>query len=426
MNSQKYFGIIEGFYGQPWSHGHRQYLLHRLRKWNLDSYFYAPKFDLYHRLHWQLPYPPEQIENFRDLAEIATKNNIRFIFSISPGLSYKSDMADNVQAIYEKLRAIQDTGVNHFGLCMDDIPYENADGLSHARLANEVASRLNASGMFFCPTAYSDWHFKIWEAGRLYLENLGKNLDPAIQIFWTGPSIISRHIQGRDLDSIRALIHRNPVIWDNYLNNDYLPASALFCGPISGRSSDLINMCNGHFLNPSRDFHLSLPPIITFGEYIRNPVGYNPDTCWNDLLSSTFKKHSRTIATILGYFYTPFSTSHEWMDRINRIVQFLSGRTSDSQNLCDELADIHSNLHQDDNLVRYGKWWEELFPHVQTLHGDIEYVLNSIKLKNLGISDLLQIFPNRDPRWSTPLESAVLKNIRELSIERMTPNDQVC
>ena len=52
-------GVIEGFYGRPWTVGQRRELLERMARWGLNTYFYSPKDDLYHRTRWRDRYPAE-------------------------------------------------------------------------------------------------------------------------------------------------------------------------------------------------------------------------------------------------------------------------------------------------------------------------------------------------------------------------------
>ena len=47
---------------------------------------YAPKYDQYHREKWREPYPDDKKIELKNLVDIAIKNNVHFIFAISPGL----------------------------------------------------------------------------------------------------------------------------------------------------------------------------------------------------------------------------------------------------------------------------------------------------------------------------------------------------
>ncbi|MFQ5541227.1 MAG: beta-N-acetylglucosaminidase domain-containing protein, partial [Candidatus Binatia bacterium] len=45
-------GIVEGFFGPPWSMSHRSSLFEFGAKRGMNTYLYAPKDDPYHREHW--------------------------------------------------------------------------------------------------------------------------------------------------------------------------------------------------------------------------------------------------------------------------------------------------------------------------------------------------------------------------------------
>ena len=56
-----YRGVVEGFYGTPWSHETRVSLLDFYGKFKMNSYLYGPKDDPYHSSpYWRLPYPEEE------------------------------------------------------------------------------------------------------------------------------------------------------------------------------------------------------------------------------------------------------------------------------------------------------------------------------------------------------------------------------
>ena len=49
-------GVIEGFYGPPYVHADRLWLIERLGAWGMNRYVYAPKDDPLHRAEWRSPY----------------------------------------------------------------------------------------------------------------------------------------------------------------------------------------------------------------------------------------------------------------------------------------------------------------------------------------------------------------------------------
>ena len=53
MSAEFLSGVIEGFYGQPWSRPERLELFDWMEIAHLNSYLYAPKDDLKLRARWR-------------------------------------------------------------------------------------------------------------------------------------------------------------------------------------------------------------------------------------------------------------------------------------------------------------------------------------------------------------------------------------
>ena len=49
-------GYIEGYYGKLLNWEDRKLIINSLQKNNMNTYFYAPKEDMYHRLNWRKKY----------------------------------------------------------------------------------------------------------------------------------------------------------------------------------------------------------------------------------------------------------------------------------------------------------------------------------------------------------------------------------
>src|ERR687888_781940 len=70
MNAARSFqrrGIVEGFFGPLWSMAHRKAVFQFGAARGMNTYLYAPKDDLYHRVRWMQPYPPRQWKNLLQL-----------------------------------------------------------------------------------------------------------------------------------------------------------------------------------------------------------------------------------------------------------------------------------------------------------------------------------------------------------------------
>ena len=53
-------GVIEGFYGAPWTHAARLDAVAFLAERGMNAYVYAPKDDPRHRTRWREPYDEQE------------------------------------------------------------------------------------------------------------------------------------------------------------------------------------------------------------------------------------------------------------------------------------------------------------------------------------------------------------------------------
>ncbi|MGL5272890.1 MAG: beta-N-acetylglucosaminidase domain-containing protein, partial [Phocaeicola sp.] len=82
-------GVVEGFYGYPWSHEKRLELIKFLGANKMDTYIYGPKDDPYHsslsnptfskhnvKGGWRLPYPAEEAVKIEELVQASKRNKV--------------------------------------------------------------------------------------------------------------------------------------------------------------------------------------------------------------------------------------------------------------------------------------------------------------------------------------------------------------
>lgn len=53
-------GVIEGFYGRPWSCDQRKDLFQQMQEFGFNCYVYAPKDDAKHRAEWRELYSEDE------------------------------------------------------------------------------------------------------------------------------------------------------------------------------------------------------------------------------------------------------------------------------------------------------------------------------------------------------------------------------
>ncbi|MDB6036661.1 MAG: nagJ [Verrucomicrobiales bacterium] len=275
-------GVIEGFYGQPWSQLERFQLFEWMVAWGLNTYLYAPKDDLKHRAIWRESYSIDEEQKLRELIEACKKRHLRFIYAISPGLDINYSSQSELDALVRRFEQLIRLGCRHFALLFDDIPdrMEAADrdrfgsfASAQCHIANTLFAwcrkQLPKSLFFFCPTPYCERMEKQQLGGKDYLATIGRELIPEIDVFWTGPEIISREITVAHIAELQSVLRRKPLIWDNLHANDY-DGRRFFCGPYAGRPPELRNMVRGFLSNPNNEFPLNFIPLRTLGQFIRS------------------------------------------------------------------------------------------------------------------------------------------------------------
>lgn len=276
-------GVIEGFYGKPWTPSERRQLLGWLQRAGLNAYLHGPKDDLKHRALWRAPYTEEELVWLREILRDCDTHGITYIHALAPGLDFRFTEPADLDALLDKLEALAGLGVNTFALLFDDIPPALAEpdrtrfqtpAAAQAWLANQVLGHLREKIPFprllFCPTVYCGQMARPAVSEDPYLKQLGEQLAPAIDVFWTGPYIVSETISETDLEEVTAVLGRSPVIWDNLYANDY-DMRRLFLGPYRGRPSTLRERTAGVLLNPNCQLPANFMAVTSFGRYLHDP-----------------------------------------------------------------------------------------------------------------------------------------------------------
>jgi beta-N-acetylglucosaminidase-like protein len=108
-----------------------------------------------------------------------------------------------------------------------------------------------------------------------YLYELGRVLDHAIQVLWTGPEVVSEKIPVESIEELISALHRKPIIWDNLHANDY-DLRRLYLGPYSGRALELRDNVRGILSNPNCEFEVNFVPLRTLATYVQATDHYEP------------------------------------------------------------------------------------------------------------------------------------------------------
>uniref|UniRef100_A0A8C1RI27 protein O-GlcNAcase n=1 Tax=Cyprinus carpio TaxID=7962 RepID=A0A8C1RI27_CYPCA len=290
-------GVVEGFYGRPWTMEQRKELFRRQQKWGLNTYLYAPKDDYKHRMFWREMYSVEEAEQLTTLISAAKEYGVEFIYAISPGLDITFSNQKEVSTLKRKLDQVSHFGCKSFALLFDDIDHnmcpadkEVFSSFAHAQVSitNEIFQYLGEPEIFLlCPTEYCGTFCYPNVPQSPYLRTVGEKLLPGIEVLWTGPKVVSKDITVESIEEVTKILRRAPVIWDNIHANDY-DQKRLFLGPYKGRSSELIPRLKGVLTNPNCEFESNFVAIHTLATWYKsNMNGVRKDVVMTDSEDST-------------------------------------------------------------------------------------------------------------------------------------------
>ncbi|XP_034043229.1 protein O-GlcNAcase isoform X4 [Thalassophryne amazonica] len=285
-------GVVEGFYGRPWTMEQRTDLFKREQKWGLNSYLYAPKDDYKHRMYWRDLYTAQEAEQLTSLISAAKEHDVDFIYAISPGLDITFSSPRELAALKKKLDQVKELGCSSFSLLFDDIETEMCpadkqafSSFAHAQVAvtNEVYLHLGEPETFlFCPTDYCAINCTPNVSQSSYLQTVGDKLLPGIHILWTGPKVVSHQISVESIEEVSVVLKRAPVIWDNIHANDYDP-QRLFLGPYKDRPTELIPKLGGVLTNPNCEFYPNVVAVHSLATWCKcAPDGRTKDVDMSD------------------------------------------------------------------------------------------------------------------------------------------------
>ena len=284
-------GIVEGFYGTPWSQADRLDMLKFCHEHNLNAYIYAPKDDPYHRAKWREPYPADKMADLQALIDESKKQQVKFIFAISPGLDIHFDgpqgEADKL-AMEQKLTAMYEMGVRDFAIFYDDI--KNKDAKGQAKFlnwlnANFIAKHKDVSPLITVPTEYYRLDMEAEGQIKEYTRDFSTTLDKDILVLYTGEKVVPDGLTDEDYAKANALYGRQLGIWWNYPVSDYREAK-LALGPVEKlpAQSDIPAI----FYNPMKHAELSKISLATGADYAQDPAKYDAVKSWQKAIREQY------------------------------------------------------------------------------------------------------------------------------------------
>jgi hyaluronoglucosaminidase len=261
-------GLIEGFFGRPWSWDARRDAVTMLAPHGYRFYLYAPKADRLLRERWQDRYDEADFERIADFARHCRAENVRFGIGLSPFELHLRPDDGWQEALGHKLAELDQFGPDDLAILFDDMRGDVPDLASRqAAIVHFAAERSSASRIICCPSYYSDdpiLDVVFGERPPAYLDDLGRMLDREIEIMWTGEEVCSREFSVGHIVRVADQLGRKPFLWDNYpVNDGARMAQHLHLRGFTGRSAAIGSHLSAHGINLALQPVLSRIPALT-------------------------------------------------------------------------------------------------------------------------------------------------------------------
>src|ERR1700689_2231383 len=171
-------GVIEGFFGLPWSWESRLSGADFLRNCGYQFYIYAPKSESFLRRRWREPIPLETLQHLSELSARCRQSGLAFGIGLTPFEIYRNYDAAARASLRAKVLQINQIGVDILCILFDDMRGD-VEGLAkiQARVIADICNWSNAVGFIVCPTYYSHDPRLAREFGsppKAYLRDLGR------------------------------------------------------------------------------------------------------------------------------------------------------------------------------------------------------------------------------------------------------------
>ena len=296
-----YRGVVEGFYGKPWSHQARLRQLEFYGKNKMNVYIYGPKDDPYHRTpNWRKPYPEQEAAQMKELVQAAADNNVIFYWAIHPGQDIKWNNEDR-DSLLQKFEHMYQLGVRGFAVFFDDISGEGTKADKQAELLNYIddnfiQTKHDVAPLVMCPTEYNKSWAKV-EGG--YLTTLGEKLNEDILVMWTGDKVVET-IDMETLDFVNPLIRRKAFIWWNFPVSDYVQPHLLM-GEVYGNGLDIKDDISAFVSNPMEYAEASKIAIQSIADYTWNMEQYDSHASWLQAIRDLMPENAGYLKTFVSH-----------------------------------------------------------------------------------------------------------------------------
>lgn len=368
-------GIIEGYYGVPYSAEVTKDLFRFMARYKMNTYMYGAKSDPYHSRYWGDPYPTTITEDqqrigylnqdmMRDITKVASETKVNFIWAIHPGKAFANAEDPQVlDKIMAKFESMHELGVRQFGVFVDDVGVPSdpaimklcADNLN--ALQQRIDDKWNKKGaaatdtvkpLHYVPQLYAHgWVSQ--ERAREFFESLSGTTSK-INIYITGRDVWSVP-NNVDLVTVKSWLGRDVSWWWNYPCNDQDPTKLFVMDTYSNfrdethidnlsRLEKRLTGLGTLIINPMQQGELSKIALFSVADYSWNNAGFDNYSSWDAAIPAVVgKQHAKAFKKLAPYlrYYDNDAIGY----RIDNYYKSVKSGRANSRSLLNELREVN-------------------------------------------------------------------------------------
>ncbi|MBR4107765.1 MAG: beta-N-acetylglucosaminidase domain-containing protein [Akkermansia sp.] len=352
----RYRGVVEGYYGIPWSYEARQSQFRFYGRNKMNMYIYAPKDDpLHHGLGCYQAYPESKALEIAALVRCARENHVRFVWAIHPANTVRweeNNGRTQMDALCAKLQKMYELGVRDFGVLVDDSFGEIGKPERQVQLCNYILENFIRKHpdvnqeLIMCPTGYN----RSWTTPK-FLNTIGEGLHKDIHIMWTGNTVV-HDITLEGQQWVNQHVQRPTFIWWNWPCNDFKP-SRLSMGRTYGlgQEPEMLQAMSGFVANPMERAEASKVGLYGVAAYTWNIAGFDSERTWKDGITRLYPRCAAAMQNFCEHNSDLLPNGHNYLreesvclgDLPNRLRNSITAGQPDPE-LCEKMISIFSGV----------------------------------------------------------------------------------
>lgn len=311
----QYRGIVEGYYGYPYSFEVKKDLMHFFKRYKMNTYLYGAKSDPYHSGFWRNPYPvtvtPEQEargwlsqDMMKALAKESKETKVNFIWAIHPGaanavnFSTESSTQTGVNDVFKKFQLMYDLGIRQFAVFLDDVGWNLGQVNNYASFLTNLQKKIEDTynkdyanpadtvmPIHYVPHIYAISFAN--ETDRTNYFNAIAKTPSQIVVYTTGWGVWSRPAES-DFQIMKKHMGRPVSMWWNYPCNDNQDSKLYTTDMYTtldemgiGHPDKNIPSSLGLVSNPMQEGEVAKITLFGVADYSWNTSGFDPKKNWN-------------------------------------------------------------------------------------------------------------------------------------------------